>query len=78
MKPYIALLSTILVSTPIAHADSNLTVQGLLDNVCVSGRLDEERLSTDVQSVAKAMDMRVQAIPADHHQSGCYERLGNG
>jgi hypothetical protein len=56
-------LSTLYAST--ARADTNLTTQGLLDNVCVAGRLDEKRLGPDVGQVAKFMNMRTMALPAE-------------
>jgi hypothetical protein len=56
-------LSTLYAST--AFADTKLTTQGLLDNVCVAGRLDEKRLGPDIQHVAEAMNMRSQALPAE-------------
>lgn len=56
-------LSTLYAST--ALADTKLTTQGLLDNVCVAGRLDEKRLGPDVGQVAKYLNMRTMALPAE-------------
>ncbi|MBX5160404.1 hypothetical protein HJB89_25300 [Rhizobium sp. NZLR8] len=62
-RTVLVIMSMLAAST--ALAESKLTVQGMLDNVCVTGRLDEKRLGPDVATIAKVMNMRSQALPAE-------------
>lgn len=65
MKFAITAVALSMLCTTTALADTKLTTQGLLDNVCVAGRLDEKRLGPDVEQVAKVMNMRTMALPAE-------------